>query len=805
KLGGKTILQLFVREARVLYILRESQKFLVELLDRLGDEDLDLAGNIMPPKCVSISRCSPLNKDNMRELSCQHSLRPRSSSFSLPVISHRDLHSLTCERIQCPKINQLLWMDLNIEKYNEMIAGKVSRLLTFLYFAGLERDASDNKIPYMTVKAMEKKIYNLLALHISRKSVINFMSVTVQCQFCWNKIYKSVSTDNQSGAKHFNFDTQLIVFQVLPMLTCLRNKKNFSNNECLEMFTNKIFQLTSEDTQRLAYTYRDLLLLEEDKNKYAHQAMLSILQIKDIINRAFMYNLKDYIINEPSATDGLTGPEFAVQHPEQLGAVLDGLTSLIRAFQITWRESVETICLFGFTQLLMRNPNLSPKVSIIYIKINFGKKHHELCVQGLQLMQVAIQNFMPPNLALLMNTLKGSSIDQLGPILHKRLHDINWDVRDSALEVLQVVTSIAEIRKFPAFQDHVVENELCPLVLVLAMDDTESYVRASAIKCLCAMVRVQRFWTDCLASQNLPKKMMAILQDESEGIVRREAAALLKEIYVHHKFLKAELGKVFTAMARAAMCDLHWEVKINALHFWEKVIEQQMSNQGMIDGIFPSVTFSKENRKIVTLTETEIKTRLNKVLEELCRIRCLQVLLTALQDHDLQVVYKAADIITTLNKVLRRHGLASNNVTSQPLPDLVSNCTPPNFRGVYDSYGCEVNGMTKTNVDSGEKESRFNHSEKIIESIVNETDINLLAAVYQDRLNVDDQASGIVCPPENNVTVEKFLSSVSKLNLEEFIAQKSRWMDYCTDDLGSLLDDILSSRADKESNAMDCY
>jgi hypothetical protein len=67
------------------------------------------------------------------------------------------------------------------------------------------------------------------------------------------------------------------------MLVSRRNK--CPNSECLEMYTNKIFQLTSEDTQRLAYTYRDLLLLQQDKNKLAHQAMLSILQIKDIINR----------------------------------------------------------------------------------------------------------------------------------------------------------------------------------------------------------------------------------------------------------------------------------------------------------------------------------------------------------------------------------------------------------------------------------------------------------------------------------------------------------------------------------------
>jgi hypothetical protein len=71
----------------------------------------------------------------------------------------------------------------------------------------------------------------------------------------------------------------------------------------------------------------------------------------------------------------------------------------------------------------------------------------QLSVQGLELMKVAIQNFMPPNLALLMNTLQGSTIDQVGPILQKRLHDTNWDVRDSALEVLQVVTGIAEISK----------------------------------------------------------------------------------------------------------------------------------------------------------------------------------------------------------------------------------------------------------------------------------------------------------------------------------------------------------------------
>jgi hypothetical protein len=74
-----------------------------------------------------------------------------------------------------------------------------------------------------------------------------------------------------------------------------------------------------------------------------------------------MYTLKDFVYEEPNL-DGLTGPDYVIQHPELLGTVLDGLASLIRSFHITWRESVETICLFGFAQLLLKNTTLSPKV-----------------------------------------------------------------------------------------------------------------------------------------------------------------------------------------------------------------------------------------------------------------------------------------------------------------------------------------------------------------------------------------------------------------------------------------------------------
>lgn len=45
-------------------------------------------------------------------------------------------------------------------------------------------------------------------------------------------------------------------------------------------------------------------------------------------------------------------------------------------------------------------------------------------------------------MALLVDKLDDFTFVPLGPIIVKRLHDLNWEVRDSALELL---TSIADI------------------------------------------------------------------------------------------------------------------------------------------------------------------------------------------------------------------------------------------------------------------------------------------------------------------------------------------------------------------------
>lgn len=71
----------------------------------------------------------------------------------------------------------------------------------------------------------------------------------------------------------------------------------------------------------------------------------------------------------------------------------------------------------------------------------------QLAVRTLKLAQLNIEHFMSPHLALLDENLSGSTLDQIGPTMMKRLHDANWEVRDSALELLTSVASISVCSK----------------------------------------------------------------------------------------------------------------------------------------------------------------------------------------------------------------------------------------------------------------------------------------------------------------------------------------------------------------------
>jgi hypothetical protein len=216
----KDVLQI-CHENQNLYLLRESQKFIVELLDKLGEEpDLpkSIMSHIFSPLFTKDSKSNskiegsqPQHLTSTMELAC--------SVLQASLINLSPVMSGTVEQLN---LEALVWMLLiNLDGVdNEEQAGKVSKLLALVYFTSMHRETDENKILPTAVKAMEKKIYNMLALHISRRSVSNFMDTVVQCQLCWHKISQFVSVNEQSESTHFKFDTQLMALQVRICVCC---------------------------------------------------------------------------------------------------------------------------------------------------------------------------------------------------------------------------------------------------------------------------------------------------------------------------------------------------------------------------------------------------------------------------------------------------------------------------------------------------------------------------------------------------------------------------------------------------------
>lgn len=58
-------------------------------------------------------------------------------------------------------------------------------------------------------------------------------------------------------------------------------------------------------------------------------------------------------------------------------------------------------------------------------------------------MEIGIAKYMSPNMALLVDTTD-TVMNITGPILYAKTHDGDWEVRDSALEIIKTISHFAK-------------------------------------------------------------------------------------------------------------------------------------------------------------------------------------------------------------------------------------------------------------------------------------------------------------------------------------------------------------------------
>uniref|UniRef100_A0A182RE17 Uncharacterized protein n=1 Tax=Anopheles funestus TaxID=62324 RepID=A0A182RE17_ANOFN len=492
---------------------------------------------------------------------------------------------------------------------------------------------------------------NYVNFSIRRGNVQNVMLMAETHHALWrilgDRAPEEVVLKNQS----IRFGDQILLLQLFPVVYEMQCFATKDLPDYIEKFCTQLYDIACEFTIRLIYACRDIFQAYNlNVTELACKSIQGIVTTHKlprpravIAFQAFVYLLKEFLPDMCCSVEGerrvFGKADLMLSKPNLLSAIINGLMSLIENFKITWKECIESTAIVNFMLNLLANPNLPPRLVVLALKLT----------------QTSIEHFLAPNLALLMDNISGSGLEHVGHIIYKRLHDLSWEARDSALELLASIVTISEI-KFPAFQKHILDCDIIPVVEAAAKNDTEAYVRASALRCLTLMVKIRLLWDHSLSKLSLMNHLIDVIDNESEGVVRREAVNTVREIYANHKIQPQCLDSVFSVLAHAAANDLYWEVKINALQFWRLVMCRQFQHQGMIDGTFPAVTFSKEHKKIVTLTDREIQTRLMKVLNELSLRGCLGVVLACLGDDcDLGVVKETIAIINKLMSHLNKY------------------------------------------------------------------------------------------------------------------------------------------------------
>lgn len=254
-------------------------------------------------------------------------------------------------------------------------------------------------------------------------------------------------------------------------------------------------------------------------------------------------------------------------------------------------------------------------------------------------------------------------------------------------------------------------------------------------------------------------------------------------------------------MVSSALCDFHWEVQLTALKYWKIVIQSLLNDQGMLDGTFPPVTFSRTSRKIVTLNEFEIQKRLLQVLDDLASMGCLTVLVKLLhEDMDVEIMETALSISQDFLNILSQYKVL----------ELVK---PGEEEINVDEIACEeIKKEKDKEVDEETAEaSGKEKSDNVIEGILNCDDINLLSSICERHLSLQNKSEAVMPKMQivKSASPYVFLNYLKSNDLKAVVDHKRMWHDGIAS-VSSLLDDVLgiydvNEGINDEVNDLDCY
>ncbi|XP_041640184.1 BRCA1-associated ATM activator 1 isoform X2 [Cheilinus undulatus] len=255
----------------------------------------------------------------------------------------------------------------------------------------------------------------------------------------------------------------------------------------------------------------------------------------------------------------------------------------------------------------------------------------------------------------------------LADVVKKRVCDMRWEVRDSSVEFLGQMTDVGVPLKSAKEMCNVTEALLggcCTTPLLReALQDTESYVRASAISAL-AKTMTHSWQQGAALSQEeteIVNRLLEILSEDTEGFSRRAVVQYFISWFSSSSSSSPLLMQSVRCVLSLGGADLDWEVKFHTLELAELLMDEAFSGQRGYRkdsdthdapqhpyGVISEQTFTLHTH---TATE-EVGSDLGRALKSLVEQGVISALLSGLVDCDRPVGLKACRLLITLRETV---------------------------------------------------------------------------------------------------------------------------------------------------------
>lgn len=364
---------------QTVYIIKDGHEFLYELLEKTKENDL--FANMLIERILSVllnNHCqNGKSFPEIREENLRKSITPTLQLISYILESHFKSTNFLNKNHQIPllflkshNLEQIIWQMI-LMVHNPELLLELEKIMIMIYFLDMSTNCKEDIYPREQLYVAANSIFQIIKTHLSKREIGSVIKLCYWVHYFWQFILPHCPAPCNEK-QPLLFENQILVLQMMP-LYCVAQKLcagNYSEvfDDFRENFIVKLFKIMCESTIRMGYSWREIIMEEEEILQHAQCAIHYLLKSRMYFKRdtavlcfqSILYGLKDISFAVRKYTNN--GTDEFHKYSNYVVNLIDAVILFIENYDFTWRETIETICINSFCIDILNYPRWPPKV-----------------------------------------------------------------------------------------------------------------------------------------------------------------------------------------------------------------------------------------------------------------------------------------------------------------------------------------------------------------------------------------------------------------------------------------------------------